>query len=73
MSIVFFLKSFKLWLPLLMIVLYHQTKTSIGFWCRQRVKLNPRSLIQPSVILPVKLIETHKTMSIVNFTIQGPK
>ena len=45
----FFLKeSFNLWRPLLMIVLYHQTKTPISFLCRQR--LNPKSLIQPSEI-----------------------
>ena len=30
--------------PLLMIALYHQTKTPVGFKCRQG--LNPRSLIQ---------------------------
>ena len=41
-----------------MIVLYHQIKISIGFWCRRR--LNPKSLIQPSEILPVELTETHK-------------
>ena len=29
--IYFFLKSFNLWCSLLMITLYHQTKTSIGF------------------------------------------
>ena len=37
--------------------LYHQTKTSIGFWCRQG--LSPKSLIQPSETLLVKLIRTH--------------
>ena len=42
-----------------MIVLYHQTKTSISFWCRRG--LNPRSLIQPSEILLVELTETHST------------
>ena len=72
MSIVFFLKSFKLWLPLLMIVLYYQTKTSIDFWCKRGLKLNSRSLIQSSITLRVKLTGTHKSMSIVNFTIQGP-
>ena len=56
-----------------MIVLYYQTKTSIDFWCKQGLKLNSRSLIQLSVTLPVKLTGTHKTISIVNFTIQGPK
>ena len=40
-----------------MIDLYHQIKTPIDFYCRQR--LNPRSLIQPSEILLVKLIGTH--------------
>ena len=54
---IFFLESFNLWCPLLMIVLYHQIKTPISFWCRQ--ELNLRYLIQPSETLPVKLIETH--------------
>ena len=39
--------------------LYHQTKTSINFWFRW--ELNPRTLIQPSDILPVKLTKTHGT------------
>ena len=34
-------------------LLYHQIKIPIGFWCRQR--LNLRSLIQPSEILPIEL------------------
>ena len=38
-------ESFNLWRSLLMIVLYHQTKTPISFWCKRI--LNPRSLIQP--------------------------
>ena len=37
--------------------LYHQTKTPIGFWCKQG--LNFRSLIQPSETLPVKIIGIH--------------
>ena len=37
--------------------LYHQTKTSIGFWCRQR--LNSKSLIQLSETLPVEQTGTH--------------
>ena len=41
-----------------MITLYHQTKTSIGFWYRQG--LNSKSLIQPSETLPVKLTGIHK-------------
>ena len=53
----FFLESFMLWRPLLMIVLYHQIKTPISFWCRRG--LNPRSLIQPSETLPVELTGTH--------------
>ena len=53
----FFLESFNLWCPLLMIVLYHQIKTPISFWYRQ--ELNLRSLIQPSETLPVKVTETH--------------
>ena len=28
----FFLESFNIWHPLLMIILYHQTKILIGFW-----------------------------------------
>ena len=36
-----------------MIILYHQTKTSIGFWCRRG--LNPRSLIQSLETLLVEL------------------
>ena len=55
----FFLEGFNLWRPLLMIALYHQTKTPISFWCRWG--LNLRSLIQPSEILPVKLTGTHIT------------
>ena len=38
-------------------VFYHRIKTLIGFWYRW--KLNLRSLIQPSEILPVELTETH--------------
>ena len=52
-----FWENFNLWRPLLMIALYHQTKTPISFWCRRG--LNPRSLIQPSETLPVKLTGTH--------------
>ena len=37
--------------------LYYQTKTSIGFWCRQG--LSPKSLIQPLETLLVKLIRTY--------------
>ena len=43
-----------------MITFYYQTKTSIGFWCRQG--LNTRSLIQASEILSVKLMGTHKNI-----------
>ena len=46
------------WRPLLIIALYHQTKTPINFWCRR--ELNPRSLIQSLEILPVELTVTHK-------------
>ena len=53
----FFGKSFNLWRPLLMIILYHQTKTPISFLCRQG--LNHRSLIQLSETLPIKLTGTH--------------
>ena len=54
----FFLKNFNLWRLLLMIALYHQTKTPISFWSRQG--LSPRSLIQPLKTLPIELIETHQ-------------
>ena len=54
---VFLRESFNLWHPLLMIALYHQTKTPISFWYRQG--LNPRSLIQPSKSLPIELTGTH--------------
>ena len=57
-TIFFFLgKSFNLWHSLLMIILYHQTKTPISFLCRQG--LNHRSLIQLSETLPIKLTGTH--------------
>ena len=45
-----------------MITFYHQIKTSINFWYRQG--LNPRSLIQPSEILPIELIGTHMSHGI---------
>ena len=54
----FFLReSFNLWRLLLMIALYHQTKTLISFWYRRR--LNPKSLIQPSETLLVEVTVTH--------------
>ena len=59
LAINFFLESFNLWRPLLMIALYHQTKTPISFWCKRG--MNPRSLIQPSETLPVELTETHNS------------
>ena len=37
-KVVFFLKSFNLWRLLLMITLYHQTKTPINFWYRWRIE-----------------------------------
>ena len=40
-----------------MIVFYHQTKISIGFWCSRG--LNLKSLIQLSETLPVELTRTH--------------
>ena len=52
-----FRECFNLWRPLLMIALYHQTKTPINFWCRRG--LNPRSLIQLSETLSIELIGTH--------------
>ena len=56
----FFLESFNLWRPLLMIALYHQTKTPISFLCRRG--LNLRSFIQSLETLPVKLTGTHIDM-----------
>ena len=53
----FFLGSFNLWRPLLIIIFYHQTKILISFWCRRG--LNPISLIQPSETLPVELTGIH--------------
>ena len=55
----FFLESFNLWRPLLIIALYYQTKTPISFWCMRW--MNPRSLIQPSETLPIELTGTHQT------------
>ena len=55
----FWRESFNLWRPLLMITLYHQTKTPINL--RYKWGLNPRSLIQPSETLPIKLAGTHNT------------
>ena len=56
-KIFFFKESFNLWRLLLIIALYHQTKTPISFWCRRG--LNPKSLIQPSETLLIKLTGTH--------------
>ena len=50
-------ESFNLWRLLMIITLYHQTKTQIGFWCRQ--ELNPRSSIQPSETLLIELTGIH--------------
>ena len=58
LAIFFFLReSFKLWCSLLIIAIYHQTKTPISFWYRRR--LNPRSLIQPSETLTIELTGTY--------------
>ena len=57
-SFFFLRESFNLWHPLLVVVLYHQTKTPISFWCKRGS--NPRSLIQPLETLPVELTGTHK-------------
>ena len=54
----FFRESFNLWRPLLMIAIYHQTKTPISFWSRRG--LNPESLIQPSETLAVEIVGTHR-------------
>ena len=75
--IFFFWKNFNLWRRLLMIVLYHQTKTLISFWCKWL--LNPRSFIQLSETLPVELTGTHNyylliTKAVILYTIiMAPK
>ena len=53
----FFIESFNIWHPLLIIALYHQTKTPIIFWYRRR--LNSRYFIQLSETLPIELTGTH--------------
>ena len=53
----FFIESFNLWRSFLIIALYYQVKTLIGFWCRQ--KLNSKFLIQSSETLLVELIGTY--------------
>ena len=53
----FFERKFQLMASILDDGLYHQTKITIGFWCRWR--LNPRFLIQLSETLPVELTGTH--------------
>ena len=58
----FWRESFNLWHLLLIIALYHQTKTPISFQCKQR--MNPRSLIQLSEILPVELTGTHRRLQL---------
>ena len=47
-----------------MIVLYHQIKILIGFWCRR--KLNFKSPIQPSETLPVELTIIHYKTDVLN-------
>ena len=47
-----------MWRLLLMIVIYHQTKTSIDFWYKQ--ELNPRFFIQQQKTLLIELIGTHQ-------------
>ena len=54
----FFLESSNLWRLFLMIILYYQIKTLIGF-CYKR-GLNFLSFIQLSKILLIKLTRTHK-------------
>ena len=57
----FFLREFQSMTTVLMIIIYHQIKILISFWCRRG--LNPRSLIQSSEILPVELIGTYSILS----------
>ena len=57
LDLIIFLESFNIWYSLLIIGLYHQTKTLISFLYKQ--KLNHRSLIQLSEILSVELTRTH--------------
>ena len=44
-------------MALLMIVIYYQAKTIIGFWCRQG--LNLKSFIQPSETSSIELTGTY--------------
>ena len=60
----FFIESFNLWHPLLIIVLYHQTKTLISFWCWRG--LNLRSLIQSLQTLSIELTRTHYVNATLN-------
>ena len=54
-------KDFNLWHLILMIAIYHQTKTPISFWWKW--KLNPKFLIQPSETLPIELTETCRLLN----------
>ena len=56
-KLLFLKENFNLWRPLLMIILYHQIKIPINFWCRWR--LNLKSLIQQSETLLVKLTRVY--------------
>ena len=49
-------------MTLLMMAIYHQTKTPISFWYRRG--LNPRSFIQSSETLPIELTGTHSKLHI---------
>ena len=64
--IIFFLKSFNLWYPLLMIALYHQTKTPIDFQCRQR--LNPKSIADDSSYSTIKDFIIHFLIWFLSYT-----
>ena len=56
MNFFFLRESFNLWHLLLMISIYHQTKTPISFWYRR--ELNLRSFIQLLETLPIELTIT---------------
>ena len=61
-SFLFFLENFNLWHMLLIITLYHQSKTPMSFYYKRR--LNLRSLIQLSETLSVELTGTYQNQLI---------
>ena len=64
----FFLREFQFIASISDSAFYHHTKTLIGFWCRWG--LNPKSLIQPSEILPIELTGTYCALCILKSLIE---